>query len=323
VKLRILASSPLPFFRSKEKADVFEHPEGVRTRRPTRQRATRPGRVAPHLVVRRHPVRLYRSRALCEPHGSSLCQSGRENAKKKTSPFPSFLVVSSFLVSWILDDPLRENLALRGRSRSCHVCNINTIPLKNVVRKGWTREWKTGLADGPGTTSDLFPSPPPGAATHVGLHIRIPKKLVDFPLHLFSRVPILFLEEAGELVAPAAERRQVGVSQLAPLRFQFVREMLPVACDLIPFHDVHPSESGPPISTTTRTISKIKPMDDPDGGMEGSRAPDADRRRPWPSGVLARTRSRRAVPTRIPLPPFLEAPRRPPPTENMVPCAPR
>src|ERR1700730_5408991 len=65
-------------------------------------------------------------------------------------------------------------------------------------------------------------------------------ELVEFFFRLFLGVAVLHLEEAGEFVALPRDRRQVVVRQLAPFRLHFARELLPVACDLIPVHDEPP-----------------------------------------------------------------------------------
>src|SRR5262249_60220458 len=56
-------------------------------------------------------------------------------------------------------------------------------------------------------------------------------------------VAVLLLQLAQELVLLAADERPVVVRQLAPLRLQLAGELLPVALNLIPVHDVPPAGS--------------------------------------------------------------------------------
>src|ERR1700722_334186 len=64
----------------------------------------------------------------------------------------------------------------------------------------------------------------------------------DFFVSLLPRVAVFPLEQAGELIALPAESRQVVVGQLVPLFLHQCRELLPVAGDQIPRHEVASSE---------------------------------------------------------------------------------
>ena len=72
--------------RKQEKSRRGGTPRGIPPRRPTRQRAPRTGRVAPHLVVRRYRAGFPRSEDRCVQASLdiSLCRSGRQ--KQAISP---------------------------------------------------------------------------------------------------------------------------------------------------------------------------------------------------------------------------------------------
>src|SRR5512135_3023329 len=111
--------------------------------------------------------------------------------------------------------------------------------------------------------SMVFPLPPLGTAVPAlerlgraaekSLRLQRLREVVEFFFRLVFGVAVPLLEDAGELVALPGAGRQVVVGQLAPLLFHFARELLPVACDLIPIHDVPPRKSSPLIPALLST----------------------------------------------------------------------
>src|SRR5512147_824404 len=92
----------------------------------------------------------------------------------------------------------------------------------------------------------VVPAPErPGRAAEESLRLQRLREFVEFFFRLVFCVAVPLLEDAGELVALPSDGRQVVVGQLAPLRFHFARDLLPVARDLIPIHDVPPRKSSP------------------------------------------------------------------------------
>src|SRR5262245_31792861 len=70
------------------------------------------------------------------------------------------------------------------------------------------------------------------------------REVVEFPLGPVLLVAVSLLELAGELIALAADQRQVVVGELAPFFFDLSFQLFPIAFDLIPIHGQSPWMMG-------------------------------------------------------------------------------
>src|SRR5688572_17556737 len=68
-------------------------------------------------------------------------------------------------------------------------------------------------------------------------------KLVNLLFRGFASAPVLFLEDAKQLIALAIDAVEVIVSELAPFLLQLALGLTPASLDLVPGHDAPPVNS--------------------------------------------------------------------------------